>query len=110
LVGFAETGKALVSNESIMERWSDSSDTANENIKFSLQFSVAQKFGTPVAILVKNHHPHEFQLVSFSLDLPNVHFWTYSWVGNTGNTDGRVFFRNKVWSTTVWATVGLALH
>lgn len=102
MVGLAETGKALVSSESIFEKWDESSDTATEQIKFRLQFSVPRKFGEPVAILVKNNHPNEFQLLSFTLDRPAMtkdeHYWTNSWVGNTGNSPGRVFFLNKVTS------------
>lgn len=101
MIGWAETGKALVSSESIFERWDESSDTATEHLKFKLQFSVPRKFGVPVAILVKNNHPNEFQLLSFSLDLPDTkedaHYWANSWVANTGNTDARVFFLNQVW-------------
>ena len=90
-----------MSDELVMERWDASSDMTAEHIKFKLQFSMPKIFGTPVVTLVENHHPHEFQLVAFSLDLPNtvkdVHFWTSSWVENTGDSEGRIFFLDKVW-------------
>ncbi|KAG0606527.1 hypothetical protein M758_9G148100 [Ceratodon purpureus] len=93
-----KNGKALVSDESILERWNESSNTVDEHIKFSLQFDVPKRFGIPVAILVKNRHPNEFHLVSFSLHVPHVvedvEYWADSWVASTGNTDGRVFFLN----------------
>lgn len=96
-----ETGKTLVSSASIFERWDESSNIATDNLKFKVQFSVPRKFGLPCAILVDNNHPNEFQLLSFSLDLPDskkeAHFWANSWVANTGNSDGRCFFLNKAY-------------
>lgn len=95
-----ETGKPAVSSEVAFEGWDETSDTAGDQIKFKLQFAVPRKFGVPVAILVKNQHPNEFKLVAFTLDLPDTKkdakYWTNSWVSNTGNSEGRVFFLNKV--------------
>ena len=101
VVGFSENGKPLVSDGSILEGWSKPSNPENNHTEFDLQFDVPQKFGIPVAILVKNQHPNEFCLVSFSLNIPNnataLDFWANSWVANTGTKEGRVFFLNKVW-------------
>ena len=100
-VGSAGTGKALVSREVKLEGWVTVFDplTAQE-LTFHLDFAVPKAFGVPGAIIVRNNHPNEFLLQSFSLDLPDrtsAHFITNSWVYNTEHTDGpRVFFRNKV--------------
>ncbi|KAG0562418.1 hypothetical protein KC19_9G144400 [Ceratodon purpureus] len=94
-----KNGKPLVSDGSILEGWSKPSNPENNHTEFDLQFDVPQKFGIPVAILVKNQHPNEFCLVSFSLNIPNnataLDFWANSWVANTGTKEGRVFFLNK---------------
>jgi len=94
-----KTGKPAVSSEVVFERWDETSDTAGDHLKFKLQFAVPRKFGVPVAILVKNQHPNEFKLLEFTLDLPDTKkdakYWTNSWVSNTGNSEGRVFFLNK---------------
>lgn len=82
-----------------MEKWVQVEGLASQDLTFDLQFSVPKSFGVPHAILVKNQHPNEFLLVSFSLEIPGTgeaYYLTNSWVYNTGDTDGRIFFYNKV--------------
>ena len=89
-----------MSHPRIIEGWVTKLDTlATQNYTFKMEFPVPRGFGEPGAILVKNNHPNEFLLVSFSLSLPDlteVHYMTNSWVYNTGDTEGRIFFQNKV--------------
>ena len=99
-MGLTGTGKAMVSKDSIIEKWVAAKDTfAAQDLTFPMEFAVLKGFGVPGAIIVKNKHPNEFLLVSFSVDVPNsgeAHYMTNSWVYNTGNTEGRIFFQNKV--------------
>jgi hypothetical protein len=100
-MGLAATGKALVSKDTAIERWVAADDKfAAQYLSFPMEFVVAKTFGVPGAIVVKNQHPNEFLLVSFSIDMPDsdeaLYYLTNSWVYNTNNTDGRVFFLNKV--------------
>lgn len=95
----AETGKATLSKEVPLDRWVAIEGMVVQDVTFNIEFSVERKFGVPHAILVRNKHPNEFLLVSFSLEIPDVgeaHYLTNSWVYNTGNTEGRIFFSNKV--------------
>jgi len=95
----AETGKATLSKDVPLEKWVVVEGLAAQDITFNIEFSVPRKFGVPHAILVRNRHPNEFLLVSFSVEIPDVceaHYLTNSWVYNTGNTEGRIFFYNKV--------------
>lgn len=101
----AETGQALLSSEVAFPGWPQLETLGAQNIPFHLQFIVPNAFGVPGAIFVRNHHPNEFLLVSFTLDLPpdtkkiihHAQYVTNSWVYNTDSTtNGRVFFRNKV--------------
>ncbi len=98
-IGYADTGKPLMSNEEIFSGWPALEGAAVQNVVFQMRFTVARKFGVPGAIIVHNRHPNEFLLISFDLELPDrstAHYVTDSWVYNTENTDGRIFFRNKV--------------
>ncbi|KAG0557308.1 hypothetical protein KC19_11G118900 [Ceratodon purpureus] len=94
-----KTKRATMSHPRIIEGWVTKLDTlATQNYTFKMEFPVPRGFGEPGAILVKNNHPNEFLLVSFSLSLPDlteVHYMTNSWVYNTGDTEGRIFFQNK---------------
>jgi len=96
----ADTGKALVSNDTPIEKWVATLETlAAQDLKYSINFVVPKNFGVPGAIIVKNQHPNEFLLISFSLDIPDngeAHYITNSWVYNTSKSEGRIFFRNKV--------------
>ncbi|KAG0603020.1 hypothetical protein M758_10G059600 [Ceratodon purpureus] len=96
-----DTGKALVSRETAVEGWVAVNDKlAAQDISFPMDFVVPKGFGVPGAIIVKNQHPNEFLLVSFSLAIPDAdeaHYLTNSWVYNTANTEGRIFFQNKAY-------------
>lgn len=94
-----------MSSEVAFPGWPQLETLEAQNVMFHLKFTVPNAFGVPGAILVKNHHPNEFLLVSFTLDLPpdtkkiihHAQYVTNSWVYNTDSTtNGRVFFRNKV--------------
>ncbi|CAK9205124.1 unnamed protein product [Sphagnum troendelagicum] len=94
------TGKPLMSDEEIFSGWPAFEGAAVQNVVFQLRFTVPRKFGVPGAIIVHNQHPNEFLLISFDLELPDrstAHYVTDSWVYNTENTDGRIFFRNKAY-------------
>jgi len=94
------TGKPLISNEEIFSGWPALEGAAVQNVVFQMRFTVPRKFGVPGAIIVHNRHPNEFLLISFDLELPDrstAHYVTDSWVYNTENTDGRIFFRNKAY-------------
>ncbi len=98
-IGFADTGKAMMSNKEIFTGWPALEGMAVQNVVFQLRFTVSKTFGVPGAIIVHNGHPNEFFLISFNLELPDrstAHYVTASWVYNTEKTDGRIFFRNKV--------------
>ncbi len=98
-IGFADTGKAMMSNKEIFPGWPALEGMAIQNVVFQLRFTVPKTFGVPGAIIVHNGHPNEFLLISFNLELPDrstAHYVTESWVYNTEKTDGRIFFRNKV--------------
>ena len=94
------TGEGALSKEAIIEKWVGTPEGfAAENIEYKVNFVVPKNFGVPGAIIVKNEHPNEFLLVSFSITLPDnsvAHYVTDSWVYNTKDTGGRIFFRNKV--------------
>lgn len=93
------TGNAVLSNDVPLENWVGIEGLASQDITFNIEFSVPKKFGVPHAILVRNQHPNEFLLVSFSLEIPEcgeAHYLTNSWIYNTGNSEGRIFFHNKV--------------
>lgn len=109
----AETGQAVLSNEVPFPGWPQLETLEAQNIPFHLKFIVPNTFGVPGAILVKNHHPNEFLLVSFTLDLPpdsknvihHAHYVTNSWVYNTDSTtNGRVFFHNKVKALNIYTS------
>ena len=89
-----------MSNPTIIEGWVTKLDTiASQNYSFKMEFSVPREMGVPGAILVRNDHPNEFLLVSFSLTLDDsreIHYMTNSWVYNTSKTGARIFFQNKV--------------
>lgn len=99
-IGLADTGKAMVSKDTAIERWVAAFDTlVAQDLAFPMEFVVPKGFGVPGAIVVKNRHPNEFLLVSFSLNVPEqgeAHYQTNSWVYNTVGTEGRIFFLNKV--------------
>jgi lipoxygenase len=94
------TGKAVMTKEVPIDKWVATLETiVAQDIKFAMEFVVPKNFGVPGAIIVRNNHPNEFLLVSYSLDLPDktqAHYITNSWVYNTSKTEGRIFFRNKV--------------
>jgi hypothetical protein len=89
-----------VSRAQNIDGWVTTLDTlASQNYSYKIEFAVTKDFGVPGAVIVRNDHPNEFLLVSFSLTLPDnteVHYMTNSWVYNTSNTDPRIFFQNKV--------------
>jgi len=96
----AETGKGVVSSEVAILNWVTTADVLiPENFKFKLDFKVPKDFGTPGAIIVKNHHVHEFLLQAFAIQTPDgkvTSFVTESWVYNTNLHGGRIFFSNQV--------------
>ncbi|KAG0628128.1 hypothetical protein M758_1G003100 [Ceratodon purpureus] len=96
-----KTEKTLMSNPTIIEGWVTKLDTiASQNYSFKMEFSVPREMGVPGAILVRNDHPNEFLLVSFSLTLDDsreIHYMTNSWVYNTSKTGARIFFQNKAY-------------
>lgn len=104
-----------MSTEEIFERWVKIFDSiAAEDITFQLKFRVPKAFGKPGAIIVRNNHPNEFLLKNFTLDVPDqteFHFYTNSWVYNTENGEGRIFFRSTVRSRadSVLAVCGYVL-
>jgi hypothetical protein len=94
-----KSNKPILSKEVALEKWVQVEGLASQDITFDLQFSVPKSFGVPHAILVKNQHPNEFLLVSFSLEIPGTceaHYLTNSWVYNTGD-ESRIFFYNKAY-------------
>ncbi|KAG0604154.1 hypothetical protein M758_10G149300 [Ceratodon purpureus] len=95
------TGKGKLSDEVIIPKWVATFESlAAQDIEFKINFQVPKDFGVPGAIIVKNEHPNEFLLVSFNLTLPDnsaAHFITHSWVYNTNDKEGRIFFRNKTY-------------
>lgn len=94
-----KTGKAMMSKEVPIQNWVSTLETlAAQDLKFNLDFAVPKSFGVPGAIIVNNHHPNEFLLVSFNLSLPGnnvADYITNSWVYPTTKTGGRIFFHNK---------------
>jgi lipoxygenase len=96
----AETGEAFVSDEVIFQKWFTIFDKlAVEDLKFELKFVVPKAFGKPGAIIVRNNHPNELPLEKFTLEVPDettYYFYTNSWIYNTENGEGRIFFRSTV--------------
>lgn len=101
----AGTGKGMMSREVNIEGWVTIFDPLTaENISFNLEFAVPKSFGVPGAIVVRNNHPNEFLLVSFTLALPdkrNAEYMANSWVYNTEKAGPRIFFHNKVCTSFV---------
>lgn len=69
---------------------------------FPINFSVAEDFGTPGAILVNSEVAREFFLESISLQLPNssheILFPTKSWINQSKIYPGpRIFFANQAY-------------
>jgi linoleate 9S-lipoxygenase len=98
-----DTGRGKVGKETFLEGLVTSIPTLEDNQSaFSIDFEWrSQDMGIPGAFYVQNFMPHEFFLVSLSLeDVPNhgpIHFICNSWVYNTEKYKiDRVFFSNKV--------------
>jgi linoleate 9S-lipoxygenase len=98
-----DTGRGKVGKETFLEGLLTSIPTLEDNQSaFSIDFEWrSQDMGIPGAFYVQNFMPHEFFLVSLSLeDVPNhgpIHFICNSWVYNTEKYKiDRVFFSNKV--------------
>lgn len=101
----ASQGNGLVSAKVELQNWDAKHNTiaADPGTRYSITFNVDKEFGQPGALLVTNHHDHEFYLDSVTLNDPedssqHIHFLCNSWIYNISNYDGpRVFFTNQAW-------------
>lgn len=99
----ASQGNGLVSTKVELQNWDAKHNTlaADPGTRYSITFNVDKEFGQPGALLVTNHHDHEFYLDSVTLNNPenssqHIHFLCNSWIYNINNYDGpRVFFTNQ---------------
>jgi linoleate 9S-lipoxygenase len=98
-----------VSAKVTVEDWLGDADPVADFDSYEVTFTVPGDFGTPGAIIIENHHPHEFysqklelQAPEGALDASPIQFATNAWIYNyekyLKNPPGkdRVFFRNKV--------------
>jgi len=95
-----KTKKPLASEEVAIKNWMYTLDmVVSAKFGFDMEFKVPKDFGSPGAIIVKNHHKNEFLLDSFTLKMPdrNVNFPANTWVYSTLLKPGRIIFSNELY-------------